>query len=149
MGISESADAPIKALFAVRIRWFTTVGLQGALSVLFVFFPAATMKLFGVPPSTELAILFQLYGTVLAFKTMVEQYVRSAEDAAWMRRFMVASFPFNMGLAYFLGMSAWRGLMNPWVGGIFAAMAVVELGEFIVVLRRWSRALDAAGGPSA
>lgn len=99
MGTSESADAPIKALFAVRFRRFTTVGLQGASRILFVFFPGATMKLFAVPPSVELAILFQLYGTVLAFKTMVEQYVRSAVDAAWMRRFMIAAFPFNLGPA--------------------------------------------------
>ncbi len=144
MDSREAADAPIVKLFSIRLRWLTTVGLQGGLALLFTFFPGATMDLFGVPHSVELSILYQLYGALLMFRTIVEQYVRSAREAAWMRRYMVASFPFNLGLAFFLGSAAYRGLMNPWVGWIFAAMAVAEIIEYMVALVRWSRAVDAA-----
>ena len=137
----ESADAFIVALFSNRFRWFTTVGLQGALALFFVFFPTKTMEWFKVPVTVEMGLLYQLYGALLMFRAVMEQYARAAAEPAWMRRYMVASFPFNLGLAYFLGYAAWHGLMNKWIGGIFSAMAVAELVEYSVALVRWSRAV--------
>lgn len=140
----QSADAPIVTLFCHPLRWFTTVGLQGALALFFIFFPAKTMEWFQVPPTVEMGILYQLYGALLMFRAVMEQYVRSADDAAWMRRYMVASFPFNLGLAWFLGYAAWHGLMNAWIGGIFSLMAVAELVEYTVALIRWSSTIRAS-----
>ena len=137
----ESADAFIVALFSNRFRWFTTVGLQGALALFFIFFPTKTQEWFQVPVTVEMGILYQLYGALLMFRAVMEQYVRAAAEPAWMRRYMVAGFPFNMGLAWFLGSAAWHGLMSKWIGGIFAAMAVAELVEYTIALVRWSRAV--------
>lgn len=141
---SESADALIVALFCHPLRWFTTVGLQAALALLFVFFPGKTMDWFQVPHSTEMGILYQLYGALLMFRAVLEQFVRSSDEPPWMRRYMVASFPFNLGLAWFLGYASWQGLMNPWIGWIFSAMAVAELVEYTVALVRWSNAIRAS-----
>jgi Na+-driven multidrug efflux pump len=141
----KSADAPVVALFSNRWRWFTTVGLQGALAILFTFFPGTTMEWFQVPPSVELGIVYQLYGGLLMFRAVMEQYVRSAGEPMWMRNYMVASFPFNLCLAYFLGYAAYHGLMTMWIGALFSAMAVAELVEYIVALVRWSRALRSSG----
>lgn len=141
----QSADAPVAALFTNRLRWFTTVGLQGGLALFFTFFPNQTMDFFKVPRSVELGIVYQLYGALLMFRAVMEQYVRSACEPSWMRRYMVASFPFNLGLAYFLGTAALAGLMNFWVGVVFAAMAVAEIVEFTIALVRWSRRLQSSG----
>jgi hypothetical protein len=138
------ADAPIVALFSNRLRWFTTVGLQGGLALLFIFSPSTTMEWFRVPPSVELGIVYQLYGAILLNRAILEQYVRSARDPAWMRRYIVASFPFNLSLAYFMGYAAWCGLMNFWVGVVFSAMSVAEMIEFVVAMVRWSRAVQSS-----
>lgn len=138
----EPADAPVVVLFAHPLRWFTTVGLQGGLALFFVFFPDRTMDFFRVPRSVELGIVYQLFGGLLMFRAVMEQYVRSAREPAWMRRYMVASFPFNAALAYFLGFAALKGLMSFWVGVVFALMAVAEIVEFTVALVRWSRAIQ-------
>lgn len=137
----ESADAFIVGLFSKRSRWFTTIGLQTALALLFIFFPVTTMEWFQVPVTPEMGILYQIYGTSLICRSMIEQYVRAAAEPAWMRRYMVASYPFNLGLAYFLALAAYRGLMTKWFAYTIAAMSLWEVLEFTYALVRWSRAV--------
>lgn len=138
-----AADTLALKMFTSRARWWTTVGLQAGLGLFFLFLPGQTVSLLGVTDIVETRTLFSLYGALLLHRAVMEQFVRSARDPAWIRRYMWSTYPFGIGSSVVLGWASVMGLMNPVIGWIWVALFVAELLEFTWVLnghRRETRA---------
>ncbi len=133
-------DRLVVALFSNRLRWSTTVGLQAFLGLFFLTCPGWTMTLLEVPSSVEMGSLYQLYGVLLMHRAIMEQFVRWRGDPAWMRFYMISTYPFGVGSAILLGWASWTGLMNAIIGWVWVAMFVAEIGEYSVALYRWRTA---------
>jgi hypothetical protein len=132
----SSADALTLKMFNHPLRWFTTVGLQAFLGVFFLTLPGATMSLLWVPESVYTGTVFQLYGALLLYRATAEQRVRTRLDPQTCRDYMIATIPFSIGSSAVLAYACVHGLMNYWIGWIWVAMFVAELGEFLYALGR-------------
>ena len=134
-----SADALALKMFTSKARWWTTVGLQTGLGLFFLFLPGQTVRLLEVTDIIETRALFALYGALLLHRAAMEQFVRSAADPAWIRRYMWSTFPFGIGSSVVLGWASTMGHMNPIIGWIWVVMFVAELLEFTWVLNKHRR----------
>jgi hypothetical protein len=126
-------------LFTNRFRWFTTVALEGALGLFFLFAPGLTVALLQVSDTIETRLLFALYGGLLLHRAAMEQYVRWRQDPALIRGYMWSTYPFGLSSAVLLGWASLQRLMNPIIGWIWVVFFVGELGHYSVVLYlHWS-----------
>lgn len=134
--VLSPADRMAVSMFSSKLRWLTTVGLQLALGLLFLFGPGTTVSLLDISDTVETRTLFALYGGLLLHRAVMEQFVRSSRDPPWIRAYMWSTFPFGLSSAVILGWASVRGLMNPVIGWVWVAMFAAELVEFTVVLAR-------------
>jgi hypothetical protein len=126
-------------MFASRVRWLTTVGLQGFLGLFFIAFPDATMRLLEVPATVHMALLFQLYGALLLHRTVMEQIVRNRREPWLIRAYMLSTLPFGVGSAIVLAYASIHGYMSAWIGWIWVALFVAEVAEFTFILASHAR----------
>ena len=139
------ADRIAVRMFTSKLRWLTTVGLQGVLGVIFVVFPDATMGLLDVPDTVHTGVLFQLYGALLLHRTVMEQVVRNRGEAWLIRAYMLSTFPFGIISAVVLGYASMQGYMNAYIGGIWVVLFAAEVTEFTFILTWHAREVRAAG----
>lgn len=132
--IGSRADRIAIKMFSAKPRWITTVGLELFLGAFFLAFPTTTMRTLDVPETVHMGILFQLYGALLLSRGVMEQLVRNRLDLWLIRAYMISTFPFGIGSGVLLAYASVRGLMNPWIGWIWAFMFAAEIVEFTVAL---------------
>ena len=132
--IHASSDQLALRMFTSKPRWVTTVGLQAFLGLFFLFAPGYTVAVLDVTDIVETRTLFALYGGLLLHRAFMEQVVRSRADASWIRMYMWSTVPFGLSSAVILGWASAQGLMNPWIGWVWVALFVGELGEISIVL---------------
>jgi hypothetical protein len=135
----SSADALAVKMFNHPVRWFTTVGLQAFLGLFFLLLPGLTMTILWVPESVYTGTVFRLYGALLLYRALAEQQVRNHLDPVYCRNYMVATIPFSIGSSAVLAYACVAGLMNYWIGWVWVAMFLMELGEFLYALQRARR----------
>ncbi|MFN0057396.1 MAG: hypothetical protein ACKVX7_02980 [Planctomycetota bacterium] len=123
-------------LFSKKIRWLTTVGLQGFLGLVFLFAPGLTISVLDVEPSATLGMLFQLYGALLLHRAVMEQFVRWRKDPWLCRAYMISSYPFEIPSAVLLIWAILHGMMNAVIGWIWVWLFVAETLEFSFALVR-------------
>jgi hypothetical protein len=121
-------------MFSSKLRWVTTVGLQGFLGLFFLLTPGLTVSVLDVTDTVETRTLFALYGGLLLHRAAMEQFVRNGRDPAWIRAYMWSTFPFGISSSIVLGWASLEGLVNPIFGWMSAVLFVAELAEFSVVL---------------
>ena len=129
-------DTMLIKLFTARSRWYTTVGLEMLRGLLLLFLPYAALGLMGIEQTATAAALFRLYGSLLIFRGILEQYLRIRQDVFWMRAFLVASLPFNLFSGLVFAQASLEGLMSGWAGWTLAVLCVTEFVEFCIALYR-------------
>ncbi len=133
-GAPSRADEIAVKMYCARPRWWTTVALQGFIGLFFAFLPDATISILEVKPTVEMGILFRLYGALLLFRAIMEQYMRIGRDPRWIRAYMVSTMPFGIGSAIILGWASAAGYMNAIIGWVWVALFIAEVAEYLFAL---------------